>query len=224
MNDIEIIAQSRLFNGLKSDYIESLTRKYGKFIEIQSGEPLFEHIKGNCAVILSGLAVILSVKGNDRCILRFASCSDTVGLASLFTTNEFNTSVEASGKEPLRAYVLSTADITEIMDSQSGSILRDNMLSFLCDKAAFLSSRLNCVTQGSSETKLASYIMYSARDKDMFDPGISMVNLSKILNVGRTSLYRAMDSLCEKGLIEYNKTVFKIPDKEKLLSFIMEGV
>lgn len=223
MNLSTELSKSRLFRNMTADSVNSICESYGELRTVTPGEQLFENMRGSCAVILSGLALIVSGKSKDRKLIRFAGEYDTVGLASLFSDAVFNSSVEASGKDELVAYVLTTDEIKAVMDGEGGSVMRDNLLSYLCDKAAFLAGRLDCITAGSAEQRLASYLLSVSRSDGYFKPDVTMGNLANILNSGRASLYRALESLNEKHLIEYNKNGFRILDRNGLLNLINNG-
>ncbi|MBQ5661825.1 MAG: winged helix-turn-helix domain-containing protein, partial [Clostridia bacterium] len=50
-----------------------------------------------------------------------------------------------------------------------------------------------------------------------FSLNTSITSLSELLDIGRASLYRAFDKLCEDGLIEKDGRRIRIPDTEALL-------
>ena len=87
-------------------------------------------------------------------------------------------------------------------------------MQFLSRKIIYLNKKLATLTAGSAEKKLAAYI--SEHQIDGVFTATSLSELANILQMGRASLYRAIDSMTENGIIKKSGKQFIISDLIKL--------
>ena len=88
--------------------------------------------------------------------------------------------------------------------------LVENYLAFLSQRIRFLNKKIAGFTQSGAEGKLARYLLEVAasQGKDSLLLPTSIQNIAKILNLGRASLYRALDTLSDLGyIVREGKTV-----------------
>lgn len=79
-----------------------------------------------------------------------------------------------------------------------------NYIRFLTSRVRHLNARLDVFTGSSVSSRLYTHLCGARDSSGRADTG-SMAALAKALGVGRTSLYRAMDELEEKGMIRRDK-------------------
>ena len=72
-------------------------------------------------------------------------------------------------------------------------------------------------TSGSAERRLALYL--DSFKTDTVTPDMPMNALSELLDIGRASLYRAIDSLVSDGFIKRDGDSILIIDRDKMLDF-----
>ena len=78
-----------------------------------------------------------------------------------------------------------------------------NYVRFLSDRIRFLNRKINLLANSSSENSLIGYLLNAAgRFGEEFRLEVSYTELARNLNIGRSSLYRAMDDLEEKNIIK----------------------
>ena len=70
-------------------------------------------------------------------------------------------------------------------------------------------------TAGSTERRLALYL--NSLGKRNIKMTTSMTDLANTLDVGRASLYRAFDKLCEDGYIIKSEKIIIIMNREEML-------
>ena len=104
-----------------------------------------------------------------------------------------------------------------LIENDSGAL--NAYLRLMSDKIVFLNKKISTLTAGSTEKKLAVFLAEHERD-GAFPQSLSMSALADILNIGRASLYRALDSLEAEGLIIRDGKKIMITDKNALLGFI----
>ena len=103
--------------------------------------------------------------------------------------------------------------------------LTEAYLSYLTERILFLNRRIDAFTAGSAAQRLAAYLLTQSVPLEGGGLGLcwsSGNRLAQALNVGRASLYRAIDQLEESGLIQKEQKTLRILDAERLKKEIME--
>lgn len=155
------------------------------------------------AMLLSGSAQILSGDEKHPALLRTLIKGDTFGAASLFShERNYRTCVRAL--KQCQVLYLPADLIQEICFHEPRAA--QNYISFLSGRISFLNRKITAYTAGSAQEKLALYLLHLPLGADgSWELDVPYGSLSEQLGVGRASLYRAMDSLCEAGLIARDK-------------------
>ena len=80
----------------------------------------------------------------------------------------------------------------------------ENYISYLTTRICYLNRRIDIFTGGSAEQRLASYLFSLCEEKIPCTIHVpcTYIELAEILNIGRASLYRALDSLEKSGALE----------------------
>ena len=91
----------------------------------------------------------------------------------------------------------------------------DAYLQFLAERVQFLNAKIRSFTAGSTERRLALWLAEHAQNGAIRTPSLSM--LAETLDIGRASLYRALDKMELEGLITRNGREIKVPCTDTLL-------
>ena len=171
---------------------------------------------GQVAFMVSGIARVYAGGIPDAPILRTLHRGDLFGIANLYSGGEFFPSHIITESE-CRILFISGDKFKEFIEGDT-KILK-NYLSFQSKKIVFLNKKILTFTAGSSERRLA-YFIYDNTVEGRFTPPCSMVQLATMLQMGRASLYRAIDSLVSEKIVQKeNKNSFLV-DKSKLKDFL----
>ena len=162
-------------------------------------------------VLLSGRAQIRSTD-KEGVILRTLKKGDVFGAASLFLQDAAPLS-QIVAQDPCTTLLLSRTAVCELMQ-RDGAFL-DEYLAFLAGRVNFLNQKIRCYTAGSAERRLAMWI--AAEGKETLILPDSIASLAKTLDIGRASLYRALDKLEENGLIGRKGRTITVPSVDALL-------
>lgn len=207
-----------LFTGIDFPMMDKTYRILDKTIqrEYSTGEILLSNKENpvGLAVLLDGSAQILSGDEKHPALLRTLNAGDSFGAASLFSgERNYRTCVRAT--EQCRVLYLPAALIQDICLHEPKAAL--NYISFLSGRISFLNRKITAYTAGSAQEKLVLYLLHLPLGADgSWELDISYGKLSEQLGVGRASLYRAMDTLCEAGLI--------IREKKKVTPLQLENL
>ncbi|MCI8611472.1 MAG: Crp/Fnr family transcriptional regulator [Clostridiales bacterium] len=203
----EMLSSLFLFQGMDFAVLEGkfhilskgVTREYhaDEILLSTREEPL------GLAVLTDGSAQILSEDEKRPALLRTINPGDSFGAASLFSRERnYRTCVRAI--ETCRVFYMPTPLVQEICLLEPAAA--QNYIAFLSDRISFLNRKITAFTAGSARERLILYLLHLPLGPDgSWELDVSYGELSEQLGVGRASLYRAMDSLCEAGYIERNK-------------------
>lgn len=211
-----IILLQRLFEGCRREEIERIIINSGKVLSFRSGE-VMETDDRAVGILLSGRGVIYSSDKDRQTLLRFVSPGDAVGVAGLFADKAPDTRIYACGDGKSEIFFVGRNAVEQLMNEEADGRFRGNLIKFLSDRVAFLNSRIDCVTGGSAERRLALFLKNSpVNSNEEIEIGMSMTALAHALDIGRASLYRAFDALSEEGVILRNGKTVKILSHESL--------
>ena len=94
-----------------------------------------------------------------------------------------------------------------------------NYIRFLTQRIEFLNRKVQYLTAGSAERRLALYLLSQIpQDNVATRLTISAVSLADLLDLGRASLYRAMDKLTADGFLERNGHDYTLHHRETMLA------
>ena len=147
----------------------------------------------------------------DALVVSTLAEEDVFGAAALFTDSEgYATTLTA----------LTDCELVLLPQENVARLLREspefaeNYVRYLSGRIQFLSARLDAVSAGSAERKLAQYLLSAAGETDCVS--MSATQLSARIGVGRATLYRAFETLERDGVIRREGKHIHILCREKL--------
>ena len=132
-------------------------------------------------------------------------------LAVLLNGEDFPTYIYA--KRSTEVVFIEKTSFLGLLDNPTISF---NMIRFLAERVKFLNGKIATISAGAVESKLSHYLISLYEKYGDTIVGFNKQNAAKALGSGRASLYRALSSLVEKGIISIEKSTLKILDIEKL--------
>lgn len=198
-----------LFADAKKENIRSLLPA-GQVRHFAAGESLTGGAK--ClGVLISGTAVVLSTDRGRTVLLRTLAAGDVFGAAALFCPEELPLSrIEASSACSVLFFPFSAIDALLEKDPAC----RLAFLRFLSGRIRFLNRKICCFTAGSAQRRLSLWL--AAEEHDTVTLPGSLSALADMLDIGRASLYRALDRLTESGAITRTGRQITIISRELL--------
>ena len=163
-------------------------------------------------VLLEGHAEIQSADSGRNVILRALSAPGIFGAASLFSPEPVPMSrIEA--KSSCRVLYFSLEAVRALLALDEG--FRDAYLAFLAGRVHFLNRKILCFTAGSAERRLALWL--ACEEGQHITLPASLTALADMLDIGRASLYRALDKLEGEGLIRRNGREINVLSQDEIL-------
>lgn len=90
-----------------------------------------------------------------------------------------------------------------------------NYISFLSDKIRFLNKKFGVISSPSAEDTVYNYLLTLEASDGYARLPVGMTALSKMLGLGRASLYRSFDALEREHRIERENNIVKVIKNEK---------
>ncbi len=206
---LDIFINTRLFAKSKPKTID-FALKNCNIHTCNKGDGLFNQDSEAPAlyIILDGSASVYGHSKNKPVILNTLKKGTVFGMASLFGEKCVSTSVIA--KENCTFAIITQTTVEQMLGLDID--FAKNYIKFLTDKIRFLNKKIEFFTSESAEKKLMGYILSLPYDKEnkCVRLDIKISKLAQNLDIGRASLYRALDSLEEKCFIKRENDTVKI--------------
>jgi len=187
-----------------------IVKKYTPTSVLQSPDRPLDAI----ALLLCGKARVYTDSSDSAAILRVMTAGDVFGAVSLYAPAQGYRTVTCAWTE---CSVLLIPGDTVKMLIQNYHTIAENYICFLSDRIRFLNSRITAFTAGTAHEKLAVYLLsLPADDGDVLKLNGSLSTLANALNMGRASLYRAIEFLEEHRILEKNGKSIRILDRNAL--------
>ena len=148
-------------------------------------------------VLLQGRAQIRSTDEERTVILRTLQPGAVFGAAALFLKDAPPLSV-IEATEDCSILSLGASAVRTLMQ-RDGAFL-DAYLTLLAERVRFLNHKIKCFTGGNAERRVALWLL--GEEEDSISLPVSLRAMSDTLDIGRASLYRALDKLEAQGLIK----------------------
>lgn len=183
-----------------------------KLIQASTGEQIGNGNGKELIVLLRGRAQIRSTDGERNVILRIPGPGEVIGAASLFLKQSPPISqVSALGK--CTALLMDLSAVRSLLHGDNAFL--EQYLAFLAGRVQFLNQKIRCFTAGSADRRLALWL--ASEEQDTLTLPASLSALAETLDIGRASLYRALDKLEAKGLIHREGREITLLSREKIL-------
>lgn len=171
--------------------------------DFRSGETIYcaDSFERSLGVIVSGRCRVTKPASEGReVVMSTLKAGEVFGAAALFTDEgEYVTCIRAASASTVVFFEEELVRELFRMDPA----LCERYIAYLCGRIRFLNKRIAAFTGGSAEQRLLAYVTGAAREEGgkKITPAISASKLAQALDIGRASLYRAMDALAEQGKI-----------------------
>lgn len=175
----------------------------------------------------TGIGII--VKG-EVMVTKENVAGDRVIISKINEGSLFGETIAFSGRNQWPATVIASSDCTIIFfpsDRILGNcprmciehkLLIQNMLKIVSKKALTLNRQIEYLTIKSIRAKISTYLLeqYHMVKKNMFIIPLNRNELAEFLNVSRPSLSRELIKMKDEGIIDFEKSTFKVLDMKAL--------
>ncbi len=151
------------------------------------------------AFVLSGECNIERIKSDGGKVpLNTVSAGGSFGIVAVLTdTEEFPT--EVSAKTKCEIIMIQKHEVKELIFKNP--VVCENLISFLAGRISFLNKKIATFASDSVEEKLTNFLLNEAERRRACEFPFNAKKTAEAINSGRASLYRAIASLTDKGII-----------------------
>lgn len=192
-----------LFQGLTTDEVGQVLSLASETVTVSKSRDLYK--VGQVGVLLLGNALVCRA-GDAGCevTVRSISSGDVFGVASVFGSWKEGKS-KISAKTDCKVAYFSEDTLKNIF--ADFPTVAYNYITFLSDRIRFLNARIDAFSAGSAVQKLYEFLLSQSVDGEV-KLNIGLAELSRRLKMGRSSLYRSIETLEQSGLVTRNKNIF----------------
>ena len=170
-----------------------------------------EYLKALGILVSGSVQVSKETMGGHRLAISRLGRGDVFGAAAIFNDmDSFATTLTALQDCTVNYFPESL--IRRMMTEDF--TIAENYIRYQSGRIRFLSSKIDGLSAGSAENRLAKYLLENTTDSGTV--AASMTELAEMLNIGRASLYRAIDALCQSGAVKKEGRKLIVTDKENL--------
>ncbi len=151
------------------------------------------------ALVLSGQVEVYKLPQHGApVLLNVLKKGDLFGAASMFHSyGYYITQVQA--KQKSQVLFIGQQALLHLLSHNATAL--ENYITFLTGRIYFLNRKIDAYTSGSAESKLALYLADQMDGGGRVELLFGMNKLAALLNIGRASLYRAVEQLEQKGVL-----------------------
>lgn len=212
-NILKFLRELPLFATASPIYLQNaLESEHAHFVTLASAETLPPRYAEMLGVVLSGKLQILSADEERSVVLKHAIKGHVFGAASLFLEN--TAPVSRLVAQSTCSLLFLTREAVRTLLGADPAFL-DAYLKFLAERVNFLNAKIRSFTAGSTERRLALWLSERIEEGKVSAPSLS--TLADTLDIGRASLYRALDKLEAEGMITRNGREIAVPCVSALL-------
>lgn len=196
-----LLAENALFGALTSDRLKTLANGDGiRECGFAKDEILCEPGTGlpELGIIARGRAGVWSVDPERRLLLRTLEKNQIFGIVGLLDGGKTPSLIKA--QTPVTLLLVKRDTVRELLGIEPAFL--DRYLGYLTARVRFLNQKILYLTAGQAERRLALYLLSLPRTDDgAVTIPLSMTDLADLLDLGRASLYRAIDRLSSDGFL-----------------------
>lgn len=160
----------------------------------------FQHALG---LVISGTILVESTDEQERpLVMNRLRAGDIFGVAALFDQESSDYVTVLRALDTVVVRYITQDDIYRLFE-QFPSVARQ-YIAFLSGRIRFLNRKIAVLAGGSSVNRLYRYCLSHQQEDGSLSLPDSMTELARILNMGRSSLYRSLDILLTKGILIKN--------------------
>lgn len=197
-----------LFAGVEPGVLQEVVEQADR-LDIAKGETIYQpkRFRRCLGVLLQGQVQVR----REQLLVSVLKQGDVFGAAALFQmAQHYPTTLKAL--TPCTVLLIPQEQVRKLI--HKSGVFAENYVVYLSGRIHFLSRRLDTMCAGSSQIRLAQYLLTAQDEKG--DVTLSATQLCQRIAVGRATLYRAFEALEEEGLITRDGKTIHITDVRRL--------
>ena len=191
-----------LFHGLSEEQLQEADRYLSPPVLYKKGDLIYDthNFQKALGIVISGNITVCPPQGNGQpLILNRLHVGDVFGAAALFDATASDYVTELTAATAVSVRYISQEKMIELLTAFPR--ITQNYIVFLTGRIRFLNRKFAALTGGNAMRRLYEYCLSHQSDDGIIRFPASMTELAHVLNMGRSSLYRALDTLIDEGIV-----------------------
>ena len=210
-----LIANTFLFQGIDDIIVEHIiTDPRCTQAQFPKGAVIFDetHFTASLGILLSGqIRVDKRTPGGQYMKMSLLKPGECFGAAAMFM-EEQTYATRLTAERNVQVLFIPEEIIRWAM--RRDFTMTENYIRYLLSRIRFLNEKISSLTVGTVEQRLAVFLLENCDAEDHYYGAMSA--LSRQLNMGRASLYRAIESLEQKDLVKREGKCLKVLSRNGL--------
>lgn len=201
-----------LSKNLNADEREELARLLPPPNNFKKGETVYskEKFLKAVGVVIKG-SVTAETCEDERVVMRTLYAGEAFGVCAVFSGEEDFVSNVIAAQDSTIVF-LDEVTLLKIFEKFPQTVVE--YIGLLSSKIRFLNRKISLLSAKSVTKRIYDYLLTLCNEESVAVlPKMTVV--CKTLGIGRSSLYRSLDLLTDKGLIEKSENIVKVIDYEK---------
>lgn len=220
-SQLDKICGCYLFEGCPRNLVEKTLSDDGCCMEkYENGQIIYDiddYSRSFGLILLGKVSACKPVDAANSLMMASFEAGDCFGSAALFNDSlHYVTRITAKSKSTVLFF--SQPLLEELMKKEFR--VAQNYIRFLSERVQILNAKIQALIYPSAISTVAGYLCSKLEEGgNVISLTISYSELAGRLNIGRASLYRALDDLEKNGLILREGHKLTVPDREKLRKY-----
>ena len=182
----------------KNELLEIQNKLIFRVVAFENGDTVLsnENYNNEIGFIISGKCDVYHERSKENILLHSLEKNDTFGILTLFSDEEYPTLI-VSKKRTKVLFIEQASFLTCLAEH---SVISLNVMSFMAGRIQFLNKKIATLCGASVEDKVKQYLIVQMKEHGASFP-FNASRASSSLNIGRASLYRALDRLISDDVI-----------------------
>lgn len=197
-----------LFRDLGEDELQRISSKLEPPVCYRKGEPVYTDKQFQRAIGLIDEGTVLVRCGTHGVVINRLQAGNLFGVAALFD-NEHDAYVTEITAETDTVVRFISQDLMSSLLFEFPT-LAEAYIRFLSGRVRFLNRKLSALTIGDTESRLYHHLLAHQDEQGIIRLSGTMTELASALNMGRSSLYRSLDTLVREGILQKQGKTYRI--------------
>ncbi len=187
-----------LFGGLDEEALCAIEQRLEPTVTYRRGQVVYNTHAFRRAV---GLIVrgAVTVRSAGEVVITHLRAGEIFGVAALFDNEQETYVTEILADEDTAVRFIPQELMSRLVAEFPP--VAERYIRFLSDRVRFLNRKLSALTVGNAENRLYHYLLSHQDEQGTILLPDTMTELAKALNMGRSSLYRSLDTLVHEGIL-----------------------
>ncbi len=196
-----------LFDGLGEEALHTIEQRLEPPVTYRRGQIVYNTHTFRRAVglIVRGSVV---VRSSGEVVINRLRAGEIFGVAALFDSESDDYVTEITADEESSVQFLPQELVSQLLTEFPA--IAEQYIRFLSGRVRFLNRKLSALTVGNTENRLYHYLLSHQDEQGTIQLPDTMTELAKALNMGRSSLYRSLDTLVREGILVKEDKIYRI--------------